>query len=193
MAKSKNHLPVCSSCKQGISRTQMKRTLALLPFDGIFLAHEGDSREDSLYRTLVSNPLGIRWACDACLEAGNALIGRPRKQRYTFNPMDVNAPYLAYTDRHLPCDRCGEKFVFRKEEQRYWYEELNFVVMSYPKQCAPCRRTLREGRSLNTELSQLLADGEPQSVSDLRRVIEIYTLMEKPERVAYYTSRLPRN
>ena len=170
----------------------MKKTLALLPFDGIFLSRAGDSREDSLYRTLVGNPLGIRWACDGCLDAGNALIGHPRKQRYAFNPIDVNAPFLAYLDRNRACDRCGEDFVFSKEEQRHWYEDLGFVVMSYPKQCAPCRRTLREARNLNTELSQLLADGDPQEEAQLRRVIELYTLMEKPERVAYYTSLLPR-
>lgn len=192
MAKSKNRLPKCSVCRKGISRSQMQRTLGLLPFDGVFIAQPGDSIEDRLYRTLVSNPLGVRWACDACLQSGRALLGHPDRQRYAFNPVDVNAPYLAYADRHYNCDRCREDFTFTKEEQQYWYESLGFVVMSYPKQCAPCRKILREGRSLNTELSHLLADGEPKEETTIRRVIEIYTLMEKPDRVVYFTSLLPR-
>jgi hypothetical protein len=192
MAKSKKNLPVCSACKKPIPRSGMKRTLKLLPFDGLFITQVGDGLADSFFRTLVANPLGIRWACDGCLDAGQAILGRPRKQRYAFNPIDINAPDLAYVDQNLSCDRCGEDFIFSKEEQRHWYEDLGFVIMSHPKQCAPCRRILREGRNLNTELSKLLADGDPREEAQLRRVIEIYTLMEKPDRVAYFTSLLPR-
>lgn len=52
-------------------------------------------------------------------------------------------PYFAFIDVELPCNRCGNVFLFSAKEQQHWYETLQFWVQSRPKQCLPCRRALR--------------------------------------------------
>jgi hypothetical protein len=56
-----------------------------------------------------------------------------------------------YIDAAFRCARCGEIFVFRSDEQRFWYEELGFWVDSRPRQCGTCRRELREVIALRQE------------------------------------------
>lgn len=94
-----------------------------------------------------------QWACDDCLISGSALIGNPEAQLYLDSP-----PYLAYFDLRNVCEKCNEEYIFRKEEQKYWYEYLKFWVQSQPKHCSKCRREVREQKKLNNELSTLLKE-----------------------------------
>src|SRR5690349_12571086 len=71
----------------------------------------------------------VRWACEDCLRSGRAIVANPARQLYC-----DWSPYLAYFDKSGVCTKCGSEFIFPKEEQRYWYEELGFWVQSYPKE-----------------------------------------------------------
>ena len=63
----------------------------------------------------------FQWACDDCIHSGIAINGDPGAQLYC----DFD-PYLAYFDILKGCEKCHEDYVFRKEEQKFWYETLKF-------------------------------------------------------------------
>ncbi len=87
--------------------------------------------------------------------------GDPRRSQSTI--ILRLAPYLAYSDIGHRCSDCGEKFVFTKHEQRFWYEELGFWVQSRPKQCVACRQKRRTTAEANTRLQQAIAELDPQN------------------------------
>jgi len=121
------------------------------------------------------------WACDNCLASGNAIPANPAAQLYC-----DYAPYLAYFDVTRICMSCGSEYIFKKEEQKYWYETLNFWVQSQPKHCPACRRAIRNTRNLNSELSALLKNEGQLTAANTKRASEIYTLMNKANKAKYY-------
>jgi hypothetical protein len=109
----------------------------------------------------------VQWACRHCLDSGRAILADPAKQLYCDWP-----PYLAYFDTTHECADCHDDFVFSKEEQRFWYEELGFWVQSRPKQCSNCRRKRRMHSRANAQLQN--ARGTRQQRS--RRLSEVAQL-----------------
>ncbi|WP_437955722.1 zinc-ribbon domain containing protein [Sorangium sp. So ce119] len=59
----------------------------------------------------------------------------------------LGGPVLFYVDRQRRCRTCGEDFVFRATEQRYWYETLRFMIDADAVHCARCRRQIRQGKA----------------------------------------------
>jgi hypothetical protein len=52
-------------------------------------------------------------------------------------------PKLVHADVSRRCVQCGASFLFRAEEQRFWYEALRFHFDSVPTRCPACRRSRR--------------------------------------------------
>lgn len=127
---------------------------------------------------------GYQWACDDCLTSGAASIANPEAQLYLDSP-----PYLAYFDVSKVCEKCNEEYIFKKEEQAYWYEYLKFWVQSTPKHCSKCRREVREQKKLNNELSAILKDGDSLSLKDLQRLSEIYSILNHQDKANYYANK----
>lgn len=75
----------------------------------------------------------IHWACEQCLSRRKAILGNPIKQKFC----DCY-PYYAYADEERICEECRKTYMFDKEEQKHWYEELDFWVQSRPKKCKTC-------------------------------------------------------
>lgn len=149
--------------------------MALFPFDGAMRHSETG--------TYYLSPSMYKYACDQCLDSKRALIGNPKKQFYTFShPVDTASPFLAYINQTKRCLQCKKKFSFSKEEQKHWYEELQFVVYSHPKHCLDCRKDIRTAKDLNTELSDLLKNGTPKNVDALNRISVIYEQMGNEEK-----------
>ncbi|MBT29012.1 MAG: hypothetical protein CMO01_05050 [Thalassobius sp.] len=121
------------------------------------------------------------WVCDTCFESGRAILGNPSKQKF----IDYY-PYFFYYDVEKTCERCDQSFVFSKKEQLYWYEELQFWVQSKAIHCPDCRKIIRQQKANNKELSELLAQTNQLDKTQIERLIEIYTELEKPEKVNYY-------
>jgi Probable zinc-ribbon domain len=92
------------------------------------------------------------WACDDCLGAGRALEAKPWLQVYGYG-----FPNFAYVDQPRTCEDCQTDFVFSASEQAYWYETLEFVAYSMPKQCPDCRRTRRKAKGIHAELGRIHA------------------------------------
>lgn len=176
----------CLCCRQERGKSTLTGIAGLLPFEGFFSFPKDDL---DTFIDIISHFPFYQWACDVCLENGSALLGDPKKQFYIFgHPMDMATPHLAYFDLQFTCETCRKSFVFSKEEQRYWYEELSFIVFSKPKSCRECRTALRKSKQLNTELSDLLAHGIPEEKDRLLRIVEIYTIMGKEEKAKRYAN-----
>ena len=178
----------CQCCNRQVDKQGLTQTLSLLPFDGLF----GPIKTSyaTKFLGIIDHSSGFyQWACDTCLETKKALLGNPKKQYHTFtHPMNTANPNLAYINKTVQCDACQEDFLFSKEEQKYWYEDLQFVVYSKPKQCLTCRKKKQADKLINTELSDLLKDGEPTELKKLQRLVTIYELLEKHDKTKYYLS-----
>lgn len=129
-----------------------------------------------------------QWACDDCLNHGRALEGNPEAQLYC----DFD-PYLAFFDLTNVCLKCNREYIFRKEEQKYWYETLKFWVQSKPNHCPMCRQDRREEKILNMELSTLLKEKEKLTVVDMERLSEIYAEINKPDKSNYYKNLVKKS
>ncbi len=117
----------------------------------MYYAHQGEVR--------------ISWACDACLEAGNALIGVPEKQLFC----DFS-PHFAYFDREKVCRVCKEAFVFDKGEQQHWYEGLGFWVQATRVYCRQCQADKKQ----RDRISQLLHGFDYQDTDRLKEIVSFY-------------------
>jgi hypothetical protein len=65
---------------------------------------------------------------------GTAIVADPSRQR---GSCMLNTHYY---DIQRKCRDCGRLFIFFAEEQRYWYEELQFPVDADCVRCHPCRQ-----------------------------------------------------
>lgn len=187
MAPKKNQMKIkCPSCKKETEKDKLKQISSLFPFDG-FMLLSGRSYPESFMEIVSNYPEYYQWACDDCINDKRAILANPKNQYFTFkHPMDTGNPYLAYFDKRFTCKSCKDDFVFSKEEQKYWYEELSFVVYSKPIACKTCRKDIRKSKNLNKELSELLRTGEPNEKSELIRISEIYQEMGKIEKMKKY-------
>lgn len=79
-----------------------------------------------------------RYSSAIAVDKSQCVPANSAKQNYSVVPESV------YYSMKLECERCGEEFWFSANEQRVWYEEWGFWIDSVPKQCAGCRRLLRE-------------------------------------------------
>lgn len=113
----------------------------------------------------------LQWACDACIERGKAIRADIKKHV----PAGYSAlPVLAYVDKEKVCATCEEAFVFTKEEQQFWYEEIQLTVYADAKNCAPCRKQRRKERSINTRRSEIKKNLDLNNFEQLEELIGTY-------------------
>jgi len=55
-------------------------------------------------------------------------------------------PRFWYIDARIQCIDCDEDFLFSKEEQKFWYENLKFWIDSFPKRCKRCQKAEKKMR-----------------------------------------------
>jgi Probable zinc-ribbon domain len=108
------------------------------------------------------------WACDDCLNAGRALEAKPWLQVRGYG-----LPVFAYLDQTRSCGDCQSEFLFSASEQAYWYETLQFVMHSVPKQCPDCRKTRRKAKGVHLELGRIQAQFSG-SVTELIQLADLY-------------------
>lgn len=58
-------------------------------------------------------------------------------------PHNSYGPLFWYQDKTKMCRDCGVEFVFSKEEQKYWYEELKIPIYADAVSCKACREKVR--------------------------------------------------
>ena len=127
----------------------------------------------------------FEWACDNCLESKKAILASPGLQETPWTP------HLAYSDTELKCSSCRKEFLFKKEEKKIWYESYKLPINAEPNNCLECRRKIRNQNLENKTISEILKKTEDEITdNELERVVEIYTLWDKMDRVKYYQSIL---
>lgn len=162
----------CPCCNKTVGQEHVSKALATrLPDWGYYYK----ITIDDLKRPTV------RWACDTCLSKRKAIPGNPTKQMYGFDP-----PYLAYFDREGTCRSCSKTFVFSATQQQRWYEVLRFWVKSVPVRCSSCRKAIRHSNNLNTQLSELLKNGEPEDAETLQRIAALYHATDNPAKAKIF-------
>ncbi len=71
------------------------------------------------------------------------------------------APRHWYLDLTFICKRCHHEFIWSRDEQRFWFEELRLWIDSHPFLCRGCRATKREmteiRRSYDSGITSALA------------------------------------
>lgn len=82
-----------------------------------------------------------------------AVRGDPSQQEYC---TAHHVPKYFYVNEHRTCVQCGEDFVFRAEEQKFWYETLKFNFGSVAIRCPSCRRKRRTEASLRQQIATVL-------------------------------------
>lgn len=123
----------------------------------------------------------FEWACDLCINEEKAITRNPKK--VYGNEHDA----VSFFDQVLTCSKCEKKFLFSKQEKKYWFEELKFYPLSHRKECFDCRKKRRD----NNRLSELLKEGNSNLESEeIEEIIEIYSRNGKEEKVRMYQNRL---
>ncbi len=104
---------------------------------------------------LVQHPESGGWTCDPSWQPKlprGAVRGDPSKQ-----PWYWGTPEYYYTDIHRTCVQCGQDFVFSGEEQKFWYETLQFIPDSTAIRCQRCRRAKRTEKAIRARLANASA------------------------------------
>jgi hypothetical protein len=104
----------------------------------------------------------------------HAVRGDIRKQIYC---RAHHTPKYFYVDETRECIQCGNAFVFRATEQKYWYETLKFNFSSIPVRCIKCRRERRSEHALREQIARAKASvrsNDPAAHIALARAIVEY-------------------
>jgi hypothetical protein len=119
-----------------------------------------------------------RWACDECLRSKKAIKAYVYKQSVQYCHPE---PYAAYFDISKICRNCKDSFVFSKEEQKHWYENLQFNSWSTPVKCLSCRRSERYISTRNTTLSKLIPAFEAGDHTQIEKIVRAYVELDNVE------------
>lgn len=167
-----NWLVKCPSCSKLLRKAEVQEVLSM-------------STETRNWRPSWMSCYNI-WACPDCLRAGRALRADPSKQDHGGLG---SPPFLAYWDRSMQCEYCGEAWTFTKEEQQFWYDTCGFHVQSYPTGCSLCRRQVRARKDAQKELMKLLAQLDPNDPEQLARAGELSLLNGNVNRALQFLRR----
>jgi len=127
--------------------------------------------------------LEIKWACNECLGRKKALISTTITTQREGN----TAPVFAFFDFKSSCAKCHKDFIFKKEEWKYWIDELNFYYQTTKKYCERCYPIEKLKKCLSSNISELEAKSFGQEYVDLAlEVSEIYLKLNNREKSKGY-------
>lgn len=101
-------------------------------------------------------------------------------------------PFFAYYDRQFTCATCSHEFVFRKEEQQYWYEELQFITWSYAKDCPTCRKNKRAPNLRSQRIQTLVEAIDPTDFQQIEALIGLYLELHNFDKANFYLGLFKR-
>ena len=70
-------------------------------------------------------------------------MSKHNKSKYSYNMT------FWYEDKQIQCRDCSCIFVFTKEEQKHWYEDLRLPIYANAVRCLNCRIILRKKRDFD--------------------------------------------
>lgn len=173
----------CPCCHNLVDKNSLTKTITIAPFNQQSITVDA-ALVDAFIFSLKNYSL-YQWACDKCFKSEKAILANPQKQNYSA----WGYPNLAYFDKNRTCRSCQSKFTFSKKEQQYWYEELQFFIEAKAVHCLPCRKQIQAEKLLNSQLSELLRNGDPKNVKDLANIALLYKEMGKTEKWKEYIAK----
>jgi len=84
-----------------------------------------------------------------------------------------------YVDIAMVCEICNQPFIFFAQEQKYWFETLEFYVDATCKRCCNCRRKKHEVSTMQQRYESLvnLAERSTDESRELKQIaLELYQL-----------------
>jgi hypothetical protein len=102
----------------------------------------GDSPDGTVYCHWHS-PIGVR-------VPNTAVVADVTRQR------PATIPVTHYFDAKRVCRKCGRSFLFFAEEQKHWYEDLQFPLEADCLDCTPCRKDEQQLRVIRQRYDALL-------------------------------------
>ncbi|MEK7781116.1 MAG: zinc-ribbon domain containing protein [Verrucomicrobiota bacterium] len=103
---------------------------------------------------------------------GTAIPADPSRQNRP------TVPVTHYYDIKKVCRDCKEPFIFFAEEQRYWYETLQFTLDADCVRCPKCRKTERSLARTRATYERLAGMKERNWKDDLKMAGSAMTLVE---------------
>lgn len=170
---------ICLNCKEKRSK---KSLTYLFKWRKQFNIHNLGIKKE--YKIDIDDD--IHWACDVCIKTKKVILAKPDKQDYSIHP------YFVYLNLNKNCNSCNKEYIYTKEEQLFWYEELGENYWSRANNCLDCRRQKREVNYKNNKLSKLISNLNENDIESLSEVIELYLKMDKLEKAKFYLSKLKK-
>jgi hypothetical protein len=93
----------------------------------------------------------LHWHSPAGIRIPNTAVSASTQRQ---EPATISVTH--YFDSRRVCRRCKRPFLFFAEEQRYWYEELEFPLEADCLDCADCRREERVLRGARARYEELV-------------------------------------
>jgi hypothetical protein len=94
-----------------------------------------------------------------------------------------------YFDAKRVCRKCRRPFLFFAEEQKYWYEDLEFPLEADCLDCPPCRKDEQRLRVIRQKYDALLAE-TARAEADTLELVECGLLLV--EAVVFSVKVLPK-
>ena len=88
----------------------------------------------------------------------------------------ATVPVTHYFDAKRQCRDCSRPFLFFAEEQKHWYEVLQFPLEADCLECVPCRKDAQQLRVARQKYDELLARTE-RSETDTLQLVECGLLL----------------
>ena len=85
-----------------------------------------------------------------CVNVESAVKADISKQSYSPLPVEW------YIDESIKCMDCSKGFTFQADEQKHWYEDLQFNLSSKPKRCKECNAAFKKVKNETNQLNQHL-------------------------------------
>jgi hypothetical protein len=128
-------------------------------FTGLDVA---DSPDGAVYCHWHS-PVGVR-------VPGTAVVADVARQR----PATLHVTH--YFDARRVCRKCARPFLFFAEEQKYWYEDLEFPLEADCLECAPCRKDEQRLRLARQQYDALFRK-TPRTAAEALEMVECAVLL----------------
>lgn len=145
-------------------------------------------------KKLKSRDMQIRWihtslwACNDCIAEKRAMQPNYDKQNY-----GMGGPIITYITYDLLCTTCQQPYQFTCQEQQFWYEELGFIIDSFPKNCLSCRTIRQQKRARNQRLAMLLKKNINElTVAELEELQAIYLELGNQQKANRYKNLLKK-
>jgi hypothetical protein len=98
----------------------------------------------------LAHPLPLEWPRYTTQEYYSWMMDRMPKDTipadWSKHKPHNGAPIFWYQDQSKKCVDCGVEFVFSKEEQKHWFEELTIPIYAEANRCKDCRATVRKAK-----------------------------------------------